>query len=78
VKTIVVAKADKVFADVDSVCIKIEDRIPSLSGEELSAYYKAQADLIARALVESLPGGVFDRLSIELLERRASLLKRAY
>jgi hypothetical protein len=79
VKTIVVAKADKVYADVDSVFIKIEDSIPCLSGpEELSAYYKAQAYSIATALVDSLPGGVFDHLLIELLERQASLLKRAY
>lgn len=86
IKKIAVAKAEPIGPDqkVDSVLIEIggepmthEDHSMSTSAwmVERAEYYNNQAARIEDALHQSLPGGTYDRLLNQMLQRKAGLLK---
>ena len=54
--------------------VEIDEETPELGRATQELGYRTEASLLADALYASLPGGVIDRLLIELLERRASRL----
>lgn len=66
---------------IEPVTIKIIDEIPTRrikSLDEMGAVYEKEAEELANALWNSLPGGTIDRLFIKLCQRKASLLAISY
>lgn len=61
---------------VPKCTIKIDKEIitPEASLESSRALYDEQANVLAEALFETLPGGTIDALLIEFLKRKRSLL----
>jgi hypothetical protein len=78
----VIGKAQPIFGSgqvVPSVTIRITDSLPVFATlAEQDAYHDAQATTIETALIESLPGGTYDRLVGRMLERKASHYRVAY
>lgn len=76
----IVSKADPVGGTpVPDIRIEITGRLPTWGSlEEWDASCDEQARRIEQALVVSLPGGVYDRLLIRLLTRKASHFRVAH
>lgn len=74
-QTIRVFRADGIaeFDVVEPQTIVIEDLMPEKNASVL--VYNQQADLIEKALYRSLPGGTYDALLRNMLERRASMFR---
>lgn len=63
---------------VPTLAIYAHAEVPeTLSLDESRALYLEEGRQIAEALFQHLPGGVVDQILIQLLERRASLLRIA-
>lgn len=76
-KIVRVHRAQPIVDDepVDKVTIKVDKTMPRQSTlEEAYRDYEADAKKIADALEDSLPGGTFSALLIELLERKKCYL----
>jgi hypothetical protein len=60
--------------------IHITDKLPKWQATlaDLDAYFDGQAGLVDAVLVQSLPGGVYDRLLGRMLARKASHFRVAY
>lgn len=68
-------KAQPVGASTpEAVTILIKDEFPDLAPDAAEAAMHIDAQQIARALWDALPGGTLDRLCGELLQRQASRL----
>ena len=64
---------------VRTTVIQISESLPSYETLEMvDSHYNAQAWAIEAALIESLPGGTYDRLLGRMLERKASHFRVAY
>lgn len=64
---------------VEPVTIQIATTFPDIEdGNEARLEHQSDADAIADALWQSLPGGTLDELTAALLLRRASLLRVAF
>ena len=75
--TIAVRRAGKIGQDEAPITrIVIDEEMPYLRGgegvEALGARFLADARAIEKGLIESLPGGTYDRLLMLMLQRKAS------
>ncbi len=72
-------KADPPAANMEVIdtIIRIDSLLPSgkMSLYEWGMYYRAQGTALEHALFRVLPGGLYDALLSQMLDRRASLLK---
>lgn len=80
-KTIHIQKAQRTLTDfpVPDTTIVIELEIKDAESlHEAAKAYQADARKLCEALYESLPGGTFDQLLVEMLRRKASHFKVSY
>lgn len=71
-----VYKARPTTEPVENVTIEIWEDIPDTKDLNVAArLYSTDGNLLAHALLNSLPGGTVDQLLIALLKNRASLLR---
>lgn len=72
-RTIKAYKAQSVAVDIEALTIVLSDTMPQLETIRLQQQVQdSDADAIATALHEHLPGGTFDRLVAHLLKRKTS------
>ncbi len=69
-----VRKADEIHNKVEGIEIHITENIPSDS-DDTSILFDKDARVLAKALADNLPGGVFDRLLSELLTIKSCQLR---
>lgn len=79
-KNLTVAKGESTGRiEVDDCTIVIEDPVPDVNDRDLfadpSEFFNGQASVIVDALQAHLPGGTFDAVLREMLNRKASLLR---
>jgi len=61
---------------VNDLALLFEKEIPEMDTlEKAAGFYEFEADDIAKALIDTLPGGVLDRLTAKLLIHKSSLLR---
>lgn len=75
-KTINIHKAEGIGGTKpESVTIVIDKDFPDFENWRLSPHlHKKEGEILAEALLETLPGGTTDQLTIELLKAKASYL----
>lgn len=65
--------------EIDSAVITIDVEIPEATDKnsliDWESQANQQAELLERILIDTLPGGVYDRLFARMAERKASLFK---
>lgn len=80
-KRIIVYKADALTdrsPQVEDCIIEISEKLPehrTLTLAEIENYYANEAMLIADALFDHLPQGIFEPLLVEMMKRRISLYR---
>ena len=68
-----VAMADEGGSPVEPVWIRITEKMPAFEDlDALGIYFDEQAMALEQALINSLPGGVYDRLLGRMLTRKAT------
>jgi hypothetical protein len=79
-KTIVIHKAQPLMGDdVPSLNILIDQEVPEFQNlSDADFLYQQDAEQLCAALYDTLPGGMFDRLVVEMLKRTISQLKVSY
>jgi hypothetical protein len=76
---IVIGKAVDNDVPVESIIIDVSASVPDgMHRPEYEAYYDAQAEAIANALYDTLPGGTFERVIAKLLVLNASIYVGKY
>lgn len=78
-KTLRISIAEPIFANAkktEPVIISIAEQLEK--GSVGNATFKADGKLLAKALLNSLPGGTLDALLVELLKQKQSVLRVAY
>ena len=72
-------KAQPTVESVKDLCLVFDIETPSRETlAEQVEMFKVQAETLADALFETLPGGLFDALMIELMRRKVSLFVVAH
>ena len=73
-RVITISKAEQIGTEqIKTARIHISRRVPRFDElEEQADYFTFEAKSIERALWHSLPGGTYDRLLGEMLQRKAS------
>lgn len=81
-KRVVVHKAASITSrspEVEGCIIEISEDLPEFSNETtwkgIESYYASEARMIADALFDHLPQGIFEPLLIELMQRRISIYR---
>ena len=79
-KEVHVYKANKHYAGVavESVIIILDEEIPEVAGDTLILWEQQalnEAEKIEQILLDTLPGGVYDRVMARMCVRKASLYK---
>ena len=78
IKIVRLMKAQQMGADpVESVEIIISKEfprlVPGVSLEKVAEAHDANAEILFRAIIETLPGGTIDRLAYKMIRHQASL-----
>ena len=77
-RTVNIAKAGATVDPVQSITIVIDTEIATNIKQplnEVARIYQEEADKLHEALKLSLPGGVYDKLLVNMMTARASLFK---
>jgi hypothetical protein len=72
-KDIIIYKAQTTVEPVESVIIHIASEVPTTDTlEHQRNLFENEAFVLCNVLEKSLPGGVFDRLLVEMMKRKVS------
>jgi len=78
-KCITICKAETTVDSIESVVIKIQEKLPSFSlFSEQDDFMTKEACFLEKSLYFSLPGGTYDRLLSAMLIRKASHFRVAH